>query len=381
MRYLASVSIVLCVLPMGFACTLCDPANLKLRTWREEAQSCSFVVLGTLDNPRLVGENGFTDLLISDVIKNHPSLGKNKKITLPRWSPVDPKKPPTVMVFVDVYQGKFDPYRGVFLKSADATNYLRAAFQIDEKDRLKGLAHAFQHLDHRDADVSNDAFLELAKASDAEIGRLATKLDAVKVRQWLDDPKTPVERLGLYGYLLGACGTAKDTETLQRLLAKSDDRTSAALSGLLGGLIELQPQEGWTLALKIINDPKRPYNDKLAVLSSVRFFQAFKADTQRKALLQVLSAILARGDMADMAIEDLRRWQWWELSTTILGLYGQPSHGAPLVKNAIIRYALTCPEQNCTRWIANLRKTEAKLIAEIEESIAFERTPAPKPKP
>jgi hypothetical protein len=363
------------------ACTLCDPGNLKLRTWREEAKSCNFVVIGKLSNPRLVGDNGVTDLLIDDVVKSDPALGKNKQITLPRWQPVDPKKPPTYLIFVDVYQGKFDPYRGVMLKSKDAGDYLKGALQIDDKDRLKALLHAFKHLDSSDTDIAHDAFLELAKAADAEIGAIATELEPSKLRTLLTDPKTQADRLGLYAYLLGACGKEKDAELLASMVAKSDERTSVALSGLLGGLIEMRPTEGWALALKIIDDPKRGYNDKLAVLSTIRFFHGFKPDVHRKAILQGMTAIIARGDMADMAIEDLRRWKWTDLSTNIVACYGKPTHSAPLVKNAIIRYALCSPDTTSTTFITSLRRTDAKLVQEIEESIEYERTPAPKSKP
>ena len=88
------------------ACTYCDPANLKLQTLRQEARTSKFVFVGTLNNPRLVGDSGVTDILVEQVVKNDPTLGKKKAITLPRWMPVDPKKPPRMLLFVDVYEGK-----------------------------------------------------------------------------------------------------------------------------------------------------------------------------------------------------------------------------------------------------------------------------------
>jgi len=83
-------------------------------------------------------------------------------------------------------------------------------------------------------------------------------------------------------------------------------------------------------------------------------------------------------DMADMAIEDLRRWKWWDLTRHILAQYGKPTHAAPLVKNAILRYALTCPDADSAAFVKALRVSEPALVREVEESLEFERPTPPK---
>jgi hypothetical protein len=367
---------VLIAVPAAHACTYCDPSNQRLQTFRQEARTSKFVVVGTLTNPRLVGDNGFTDIAIEDVVKNDPALGKGKTVTLPRWTPVDPKKPMRVMVFCDVFEGKIDPFRGVNLRGKDMAAYLKGALALDDRDRVASLLYYFAYIDSTDTDVAADAFLEFAKATDAEIGAVGPKLDPAKIRKLLADPKTPAERLGVFAFLLGACGTKADANTLAALIDKSDERTTTALSGVLGGLIEMRPEDGWKRAVAILEDPKRPYQDKLAVLGTLRFFHAFRPVEHRKQILAGMAAVVAQGDMADMAIEDLRRWQWWDLTKHILSQYGQRTHAAPLVKNAILRYALCCPDAESAAFIKAVEATESAAVKDVRESLAFER-PAP----
>jgi hypothetical protein len=337
------------------------------------------VVIGTLTNPRLVGDAGYTDLTIEHVVKNDPAIAKLKTITLNRWHPVDAKKPPRLLVFFDIYEGKFDPFRGVTLRGTEARDYLRGALELDDRDRVASLLYYFKYLDSADADVAGDAFLEFAKATDQEIGAVGPKLDSAKLRKLLTDPKTPAERVGVFAFLLGACGTKNDAETLSSMLNKSDDRTATALSGILGGLIELRPDAGWKKVLELIDDPKRAYQDKLAALGTVRFFQVYKPEEYHKPILAAMTTVVSHGDMADMAIEDLRRWKWWDLTNHVLSQYGKQSHAAPLVKNSILRYAISCPDADAAAFMKAVRASEPAAVKEVEESLEFEK-PTPKKK-
>ena len=136
-----------------------------------------------------------TDLVVEQLLKNDSKQADPKSILLNRWIPVDNRKPAKLLVFVDVTP-QFDPYRGVPLKGADMGAYLKLALKLDDRDRNASLKFYFQYLDHTDPDVAADAFLEFAKASDAEIADVARQLDPAKIRQLLTNPKTPADRVG-----------------------------------------------------------------------------------------------------------------------------------------------------------------------------------------
>jgi hypothetical protein len=118
----------------------------------------------------------------------------------------------------------------------------------------------------------------------------------------------------------------------------------------------------------------------LAALAAVRFFHAYRPAENRKAILAAMAAVVSRGDMADMAVEDLRRWQWWDLTKHVLAQYGKPTHAAPLVKNAVLRYALTCPDADAAVFVKAAEASDPAAVREVRESLEFERpTPVKKP--
>ena len=138
----------------------------------------------------------------------------------------NPKNAPKYLVFADVFQDKLDVYYGAPFKSAAVVDYLKGALATEAKDASKRLLYFFRFLDHADADISNDAYLEFAKATDQEIGHVAAQLSADKLRAWLKDPVTPANRLGLYAFLLGACGNAADARFLRSLVDHPTEQTA-----------------------------------------------------------------------------------------------------------------------------------------------------------
>lgn len=362
---------------LAHCCSICDPNFAQRPTLRQSAVSAKFVVLGTLGNARLDGERGFTDLTIEQTIHDDGVVGKRKVITLPGYIPFDAKNPPKFLVFGDLLNGKIDVVRGSPVRSAVVADYLRASLKIDDRERNKLLQYFFQHLDSPNPDIAADAFHEFAKANDQEIAGVAKSLTPAKIRKLLKDSNTPPERLGIFAFILGACGSGDDAEFLAAMIRKKDERGNTALSGLLGGLIELRPDDGWSLTVQILGDNKRPYSDRLAALGTLRFFHASKPKECRAQIVKGLAAVIQDGDMADMGLEDLRRWQWWELTATVLQQYGKPSHGAPLVKRAIVRYALCCPNAEAASFVKERKRAEPDLVNQVEESLEFEIPPAP----
>jgi hypothetical protein len=366
------------------ACSLCDAAGLTQKTLREDAASAKLVVYGTLTNPRVSAavrggssDGAATDVQVERVLKSDPILSGRNVLTLPRYVPVDPSNPPKFLIFCDVADGRLDPYRGSPARSPAVVEYLRGALALDGNDRPRLLAYYFRHLDSSDPDIAADAYLEFAKTGDAELARAAKQLDPARLRKLLTDPWTPAERLSLFAYLLGACGTPADADLFLRLLRQPDDRLRRAYGGLLAGYSQLCPDDGWRLTLAILGDPKRPFPERYAAYGTVRFFHRSQPAASRPRVLQALGAVLQQADMADLAVEDLRRWQLWDLTAEVTALSGAKSHQAPIVHRAIVRYALCCPQPEARRFLDGLRQTEPDLVRDVEESLRYEQAPPP----
>lgn len=367
---LASLSLL--VIPPALPCTLC-PGMQNAAPLRQDLANSKLVLFGTLANPKLGAGGGSVDLQIESVLKNDPVLAGKKTVTLPRYVPIDPKNPPKYLVFCDVARNQIDPYRPMQVRSAAIVDYLRGAAMIDPKDRTAGLLYFFRYLDNADPDIAGDAYLEFARANDAEIGAVAKQLDPEKLRRLVNDPQTPAQRMGLYSFLLGACGGEREAAFLRSLMEKPTERTVSAMDGILAGYIQLRPRDGWEFAVNTLKDGKKPFTERDAVLRTLRFFHGAKGEDHRRDILQGLAALLP-SEMGDLAMEDLRRWGWWDLTPQVLAEWGKPAHSAPIFKSAIVRYALCAPQPEAAEFVKKVRQQEPDLVRRQEEQLAqFEK--------
>ena len=377
----AALAALLLAADRAAACTFCDGGFRGRQTLRLHHSGAKVVIAGQLKNPRPnADDGGTTEFHITAVLKDHPARGNQAAVTIPKYLPVIGNTPPDYLLYCDVVNGSLDPVYGIPAPAA-VVEYAREAAAATDPDPAKQLGFFFRHLDHPQPEVAADAFLEFAKAADADILKAAATFDRAKLRRLIADPATPVERLGVFSFLLGACGTADDAAFLAAMLTPNPttDRASAAFGGLLAGYVLLTPREGWAFTATVLADERRGYADRLSAVNTVRFFQATRAAESRPHVLRCCAALLPCGDLADQAVEDLRRWGYWDLTADVLAQFGKPTHAAPIVRRAIVRYALTCPADEAKRFVAALRQTDPRLVADVEEMLRrFDRVPAPK---
>jgi hypothetical protein len=362
-----------------WSCSVCDSRLLNTPTFRQEAaQATARVILaGTVRNPRpsADGRGGVSDLHIDAVLRPDPVVKDKKVIELPRLLPViDPKSPPRYLVFCDVVKGGLDPYRGVPLRGVGAIEYLKKALALTNKDPIANLVFFFRYIDDPDPEVARDAFLEFARASDQQVAEVAPRLDAAKLRALLSSDKTPAGQLGLLAVLLGSAGHDTDAARLRGLLDRNEDRYNNAADGILAGYLTLRPREGWELVQSILKDTRRPLDLRLAAVRTLRFLHASRPKENRARVLEGMQVILAQEDLADLAVEDLRRWEMWDLTPTILALYGRKGYDAPLMQQAILRYTLCArPTPEVKEFLNRRRAAEPETVKQVEEGLALER--------
>lgn len=357
------------------ACSLCGAGLRQAPTFRKEAgmETARIILVGAAENPQLA--NRTTDLRITDVLRSDPALKDKKVITVKQYLPVsDPKNPPRYLVFCDIYKGEFDPFRGVPLKSADSVDYVRRVLKLDPKDQTGNLLFFFRYLDNPDPEISRDAFLEFAKATDQEIAAVARRLDPTKLRAWLKARETPAERLSVYALLLGACGGDDDARFLKAMLDESGERTVSSYDGFLAGYIHLRPREGWELAHSLLRDGRKPMLIRLAVARTLSYFHGAQPKESADNVHKGLDAMIAQGELADIAVEDMRRWDIRDRTRDVLGLYGKKGFDAPLMKRTLVRYALCCKDDPAARdFVEARRREDADLVKGVEEELQFEK--------
>jgi hypothetical protein len=361
------------------ACSFCS-SPVRKETLGQELDRASLVFLGYAANPRLnngagaLPGSGATDFHVEKILKNNALAGEPKIVTLERYVPVlDAKDPPRFVIFCSAIQGKLDPYLGRQTQSRAIVDYLEQAKAHRAKGKVAALQYYARFLDHPDNLIAEDAFLEFARSGDEEVGQVAKTLQPAPLRKLLQNPKLDAERIGLFAFLLGNCGDASDAAELRKRIEAAQGEDARALDGLLGGYIALRPQEGWKLTKDIVSNPRHPFLKKYAALRTVRFYMGWQPALAKPLMLAAYRLIIPDGEMADLVIEDLRRWRAWDLTSLILEQYGKPSHDAPIVKRGIVRYALCCNLPEAQRFVERVRGRDAGLVREISESLEFEK--------
>jgi hypothetical protein len=364
------------------ACPFCGGADSKTLT--ADANDASLILFGKLSNARLDPKDSFagqTDLEIETVVKSHPILAGRKVITLPRYLPPDPEY--KFLVFCDVYKGQLDPYRGEPVKAdSRIAGYLKGALAVKDKAPATRLKYFFDYLEDKDAIVSGDAFKEFGLADYKDYRIVAEKLPADTVARWMRDPNTAAARLGLYASIIGHCGKPEHGKLLRAVLDDPQRRLTSGMDGVMAGYVLLQPKEGWAYLAGLMKDAKLDFGLRYAALRAVRFFHDYRPDVvSNDDLTAALGQLLGQKDIADLAIEDLRKWGCWNMADQIIVLYGRESHDVPIIRRAILRYALSCPKAaspKAAAFVADRRKDSAKLIEEVQEILNLEtpKTPA-----
>jgi hypothetical protein len=378
-----SVVVVVIATSTSWSCPFCGPGR---QTLTQEAAQAALIIYGTPTNPVFdpaATFQGTTDIEIEAVIKEHPFIAGKKRVTINRYLAIDKANPKKYLVFCDVFKDKLDPYLGMPVDpDSRIAEYLKGALAVREKDATTRLAYFFKYLDNPDINLSDDAFQEFANVDYKDFRPLAEKLDPDVIVKWLQDLNTPVSRFGLYGSMLGHCGQKRHAAILREMLDDPAKRFSTGIDGMLAGYVLLQPKEGWDYLRGILADGQRDFLLRYAGLRAARFFWEYRSDVvPGEEVIKALALMLPQDDIADLVIEDLRKWKRWELTENVLALFEKKTHDAPIIRRAILRFALQAPADRYPRaaaFVAAQRRRDAEWVKDVEELLQLEVMP-PKP--
>jgi hypothetical protein len=367
------------MIPSAQSCPFC---SMQGQTLMGDVNQAAMVLFGTFQNAKLNpggdGTEGSTELHIEAVLKKHEILGDKKVLVLQRYVPTDKNSKTKFLVFCDVFKGKIDPYRGVPVQAdSDMVKYLTGALEVKDKEIGKRLRFYFDYLDNKEVEISNDAYKEFGNADYKDYREMAKHLPADKIAKWLQDPNTGAFRYGLYASMLGHCGNDKHAELLRKMLDNSKN-ISGGIEGILAGYIMLKPKEGWEYALNILKDPTKEFMLRYSALRAIRFFWDSRPDVvDKKELVQGACLLLDQSDVADLAIDDLRKWERWDVSDRVMALLNKKSHDAPIIRRAILRYALSCPQPQAVAFVNSWRKRDPETVKDVEELLKLEPSKTP----
>ena len=221
-------------------------------------------------------------------------------------------------------------------------NYITQA-PSKEAAAQQRLIYFLKFLEFSDTIVADDAYGEFANAQYKDIVAVRDQFPREKIRSWLDNPQTSPSRLGLYGLMLGLCGTPDDAAYLEKRLLQPVEGFRLGIDGMMGGYLLLAADKGLT----VLEDAKLknksvPFSETYATMQALRFmWQYGDGKIGKDRLRQSMRILLDRPELADLVIVDLARWQDWSVSDRLMELYGKEGYDIPSTKRAIVRFYLT----------------------------------------
>ncbi|MGL6072704.1 MAG: hypothetical protein ACRC8S_00955 [Fimbriiglobus sp.] len=390
----------------SLACPFCSATGATLSS---EIADATFIIIGNAVNARR-DPNDFnkssTDIIIETIVKNDEYLKDKKQLTLPRYIPLDEKtKSQRMIIFCKLHTPSYytsasavtgamlladprtvvlDAYRGEQLESnTKLGEYLKGAIASREKPMAERLRYFFEYLDAQEFLISSDAMNEFAYADYKDVRAMAEKLPAKKVLGWLKDPSTSPTRLGLYGLFIGHCGKKEDAAAIRTMLDQPETLQVQGLDGILAAYVMLDPVVGWEYVNQLLKEPEASFQTRYSILRVYRFFWESRQDIVGKdAILQGLLKLVDQPDIGDLPMEDLRKWERWELTDKILSYTKSADHmKAKIVQRSILRFALAAPaEQKAAKeYVEQIRREDPDRVKYVEQTLKDE-APQPKPK-
>ena len=391
--------------------TACPFCSVQGQTLAGEVAQADLIVLGTLKNAKRDSNDlskGTTELHVDSIVKDHPFAAGKKVLMLPRFIQIDAANANAkMMVFFNLYNtttdtataavgstlvlanfGRYqlDPYRGDELeKDSKLPAYLKGAAAVREKDPVTKLCYFFEFLDSPESKISTDAFLEFANADYKDVKSASEKVNLEKVLGWLKDKNTPASRFGLYGMMIGHSKKKDHATALRELLDDPKKHYSSGLDGVIAGYVLLDPKAGWEYLLEQLRDEKKDFQVRYAGLRVLRFFWESRPDViENKQVVEGMKVLIAQSDIADLPIEDLRKWDRHEAAEYILEQGQKESHRQiPIVRRAVLRYALTI-EGKCEPAKGYVKKIEGEdpeRVKLVREMLADEKPKPPAVEP
>lgn len=321
------------------------------------------------------GDVGSTDYQILEVVNpGQTHLKRGDVVTLPRFRS---GKEGDLFLLLGT-QGTELEWGSPLEVTETSFNYIRQA-PSPETPPTARLSYFVQFLEYPDPLISNDAYAEFANAPYKDIVPLAAELPREKIRQWVADPEVPPTRLGLYGLLLGLCGTADDVPLMEQKITEKSDDFRLGIDGVMGGYLLLTGADG----LELLDETKLksrevPFSETYAAMQALRFMWTYSDRIEKDRLRQSMRILLDRPDLADLVIADLARWEDWSIIDRLMALYDAKDYDIPSIKRAIVRYLLVASKdkpqegkpadhvQRAEQHLARLRETDPKTVKQAE---------------
>ena len=251
------------------ACPFCSAPSLTL-TEQLAGADASVLVKWVGGTPAKATDTGMTEFEVVEVVhqQNGGKLEKGAKLSLIRYRS---GKAGDLFLLLGTLGGGMLDWGSPLEVTQAGFDYMKLSPKPD-KPAVERLAYFLKYLEHSDKMIGDDAFGEFANASYADVVLLAKDMPRDKLRGWLNAKETSAGRLGLYGMMLGLCGTEADAKLMEQKILESTDDFRLGIDGVMGGFLLLTGDKGLdVIDEKKLKDKKAPFSETYAAMQALRF--------------------------------------------------------------------------------------------------------------
>ena len=369
------LAITVVIAKMTLACTLCTSVKL-VSTIREDLNNptTNLVFAGKLGKTQINTDgSGTTEFFVKSVLRKPSGWEGGSTLIIPKYLPGGEKTNQSMTVILANWkENQITPIRAINLNENESLREIVRITNAPTKQDINSLTASFALMGSKEFELSNDAFMEWAKADDLLVSETAKLLSPKLVRDYIQSSQSPQNRLSLYAYLLGCCGNQEDDSAwFAKCLNSKETKWLSARDGVMAGYLLLNPTEGWELAAKSLADSSTPLQDRLAILRSIKTLHNSehpgtnsKFDNQ---IIQCLKNTILQKELADIAIDYLRQWHLPQAEEIVLAAYPRKGE-SPLLARSVIQYSLSFRERpKCATFLADQKLIYPDLIREVED--------------
>lgn len=316
--------------------------------------------------------DGQVELVLDDILTPHEMVKGRKSVFVPRYVANSEER---FLVSLEANKGVLSALQGHSVDDKrEIVKFIRGGVQLKDKSSLGRIRYSVDFLRSPNPDVADSAHLQLRQASYADLRKVAETRKPEPLSKALQDDKTPKNHLGTFGILLGHCGKKEHAVLLRKLIDAHSPVGRSRLDDLMFGYVLLDQENGWDFVAKTAVEKKKSFLFRYDAYRTMRRIGEDRPDLVGiKKCAAGIARILDVPDMADFACETLRRWQRWEYCDAVLDLEGKAGFDAPLIRHAVLRFALECPSPAAKTFVVVERAIDPDRVSEAEEILALEK--------
>jgi hypothetical protein len=366
------------------ACPFCSVPSLTLTEQYSKADAAVLVQWVSGETPSKEKLGNTTYEIVQVAHSPVKSVEKGKKITLDRYRPG--KQGDLSLLLGSRARADSLEWGSPLEVTKQSYSYIVDAPAADAKPE-KRLSYYLKFLENADRLIADDAYAEFANAPYKDIAPLAKQFPRESLRKWLVSPDVPATRMGLYGLMLGLCGTDEDVALMQAKINENTEGFRLGIDGVIAGYLLLTGEPGLEkiekskLDVHKIQQKEVPFSETYAALQALRFHWTYgngriPPDRLRASMRLALDC----PEISDLAIGDLMRWKDWTIHARLMEMYDAEEYSVPTIKRAIIRYMIASTKDvpagggeppgkhvaEGARCLEQLRNKDAKMVNEAE---------------